>query len=153
MADTDVRKVSDVELEVTRVFDAPPRIVFAAWTRPDLFRQWWMPKSVGIPIHSCEMDVRTGGGYRLGFLMDDGQVMEFFGKYLEVVPDQRLVWTNDEGAGAVTTVTFEARGEQTLLTYRDRFPTAADLDEALAGSAAGLPEQFAQLDDLLAAPA
>ena len=148
---TSVERKSDRELVVTRIFDAPPHLVFRAWSEPELFRRWWMPKSVtGVSILSCEMDVRTGGKYRLEFGSAAGS-MAFYGKYLEVVPGERMVWTNDEGEeGAVTTVTFTDQGGKTLLTFHELYPSAEALEEALQGSAAGLPEQLDQLDELLA---
>ena len=147
---TRIERTSDTELVVTRTFDAPARIVFKAWTTPELFKRWWAPKSLGMNILSCEMDVRTGGGYRLTFGEDEASSFSFFGKYLEVIPNARLVWTNEEGDdGAVTTVTFEDRGDQCVLTSLDRYPTKAAL-EAERGAEEGLPEQFAQLDALLA---
>lgn len=149
---TVVERKSDRELVVTRTFDAPARIVFEAWSNPDLFTQWWVPKSVGMSLVSCDMDVRAGGTYRLVFSHPAfEQPMAFFGTYSEVTPPTRLVWTNEESdQGAVTTVTFEEHAGRTLVTFHERYPTEAALDEALAGSAEGLPEQFAQLDDLLA---
>lgn len=148
---TAVARKSDRELVVTRVFDAPPRIVFEAWSRPELFQRWWVPKTLGVPLRACEMDVRTGGGYRLEFGLDAANSMAFFGKYLEVVPPSRIVWTNEEGGddGAVTTVTFAEQGGRTLLTLSELYPTKEACDEAIQGSAAGLPEQFEQLDLLL----
>ena len=148
---TSVERLSDCEFAVTRLFDAPPRMVFKAWSDPKLFQRWWMPKSVaGVSLVACDMDVRTGGKYRLEFGMGD-QTMAFFGKYLDVVPDRRIVWTNDEGEeGAVTTVTFEDQGGKTLVRFHEAYPTAEALEEALAGSAKGLPEQFDQLAELLA---
>lgn len=149
---TVVERKSDRELVVTRTFDAPARIVFEAWSNPELFKQWWVPKSVGMSLVSCEMDIRTGGTYRLVFSHPDfDQPMAFFGTYREVTPNRRLVWTNeDSDQGALTTVTFEENAGKTLVTFHERYPTEAALDEALAGSAEGLPEQFAQLDELLA---
>lgn len=142
-------RTSDRELEVTRLFDAPPRLVFRAWSEAALFRRWWVPEGAGITLVGCEMDVRTGGSYRLEFAAGDA-TMAFHGTYLEVVPDARIVWTNDEEAdGAVTTVTFEDRDGRTLVTYHERYPTAEALEEALAGSAAALPAQFDQLAALL----
>jgi uncharacterized protein YndB with AHSA1/START domain len=142
---------SEREIVVTRTFDAPARIVFEAWTTPELFMRWWAPKSLGVPLRACEMDVRTGGTYRLEFGHDAASAMAFYGRYVEVVPGARLVWTNDEeGEGAVTTVTFEERDGQTLLTYRDLYPSREALEES-AGAEEGLPEQFDQLDALLAA--
>ena len=148
---TAVERRSDRELIVTRTFDAPAHTVFEAWSRPDLFRRWWVPEGAGISLVSCEMDVRTGGKYRLEFGAG-GDTMAFYGKYLEVVPDERIVWTNDEGdEGAVTTVSFEGQGGKTLLTFHELYPSKEALDEAMQGSAAGLPTQLDQLDELLAA--
>ena len=148
---TIVERTSDRELVVTRIFDAPARIVFAAWTTPELFMRWWAPKSSGVPMLSCEMDVRTGGGYRVEFGRDPATAMVFYGKYLEVIPDARLVWTNDEGGeGAVTTVTFEEQGGKTLLVLRELYPSKEALDESFIGMEGGTPEQFEQLDALLA---
>jgi uncharacterized protein YndB with AHSA1/START domain len=150
---TVVKRKSDRELVVTRTFDAPAHIVFEAWSKPELFKVWWVPKSVGMSLVSCDMDVRTGGKYRLVFSHPDfDQPMAFFGTYSEVTPHKRIVWTNeDSDQGAVTTVTFEETAGKTLLTFHEIYPTNAALEEALAGSAEGLPEQFAQLDELLAA--
>ena len=148
---TVVEQRSERELVVTRTFDAPPRIVFEAWTKPELFKLWWAPRSLGVPLLSCEMDARTGGGYRLEFGHDASQSMAFFGKYLEVTPPSRLVWTNDESDdAAVTTVTFEEKDGKTLLVLHELYPSKEAFD-ANRGSEDGLPEQFAQLDELLAA--
>jgi uncharacterized protein YndB with AHSA1/START domain len=148
---TVVERMSDRELVVRRTFDAPARIVFEAWSNPELFKQWWVPKSVGMSLVSCDMDVRTGGTYRLVFSHPAfDQPMAFFGTYREVTPNRRLVWTNeDSDQGALTTVTFEENAGKTLVIFHELYPTEAALDEALAGSAEGLPEQFAQLDELL----
>jgi uncharacterized protein YndB with AHSA1/START domain len=150
---TAVERKSDRELVVTRMFDAPPHLVFKAWSQPDLFRRWWVPKSAtGVSLVSCDMDVRTGGKYRLEFAAGGSDTMAFYGKYLDVVPDERIVWTNDEGEqGAVTTVTFEDEGGKTLLTFREIYPSKEALDEAMTGAAAGLPDQLEQLDELLSA--
>ena len=150
---TVVERKSDLELVVTRTFNAPVHIVFEAWSKPELFQRWWVPESVGMSLVLCDMDVRTGGTYRLVFSHPDfDQPMAFFGTYREVTPNARIVWTNDEGdAGGVTTVTFEEEAGKTRVTYQERFPTKAACDDAIAGSAQGLPEQFAQLDALLAA--
>src|ERR687883_1778760 len=118
---TTVERKSERELVVTRTFDGPARIVFEAWTKPELFRRWWAPKSMGMSLRSCEMDVRVGGKYRLEFEPD---AMAFFGTYLEVTPPSRLVWTNEEGGEGmvVTSVTFEDHGAGTRLVVRDRYP-------------------------------
>ncbi|WP_332700833.1 SRPBCC family protein [Devosia sp.] len=148
---TTVKRTSEREVTATRIFDAPPRIVFKAWTKPELFMRWWVPKSLGVPLRSCEMDVRTGGTYRLEFGNDAGSSWAFFGTYIEVVPPSRLVWTNDEGEsdGAISTVTFVEDGGRTLLTFSEVYPTKEALDESLGGIE-GTPEQFEQLDELLA---
>jgi len=150
---TTTDRSSDREVVVTRTFDAPAHIVFEAWTTPELIMRWWTPKSFGITFISCEADVRPGGTYK--FVMGHpafDQPMSFFGKYLEVDPPKRLVWTNEEGdEGSVTTVTFEEKDGKTHLVLRDVYPTKAALDEAMAsGSIGGYPEQFNQLDILLA---
>jgi uncharacterized protein YndB with AHSA1/START domain len=148
---TNVERASDREMVVTRTFNAPARIVFEAWSKPELFKRWWAPKSMGVPLVACDMDVRTGGKYRLEFGQDSSKTFTFFGKYLDVVANSRIVWTNDEGEeGAVTTVTFEETDGKTLLTYRDTYPTKEALEESL-GATEGLHEQFEQLDELLAA--
>jgi uncharacterized protein YndB with AHSA1/START domain len=145
-----VKRNSGLELAVTRSFNAPARIVFEAWTRPELFKRWWAPKSGGMTILSCEMDVRVGGGYRLQFGHPGSeQPMAFFGKYIEVIPNARLVWTNEESdGGAVTTVTFEEKGDKTLLVLLERHPTKEALDASIEGMEC-MPEQFGQLDELL----
>jgi uncharacterized protein YndB with AHSA1/START domain len=147
---TTVERKSERELVVTRTFNGPARIVFEAWTKPELFKRWWVPKSTGMSLLSCEMDVRVGGKYRLVFGNDASRPMEFFGRYIEVTPNSRLVWTNDEtDDGAVTTVTFEEKGGKTLLVLHELHPSKEALDGAIAGMEGGMPEQFEQLDELL----
>ncbi len=150
---TTAEKKGDFELVIARTFNAPPRIVFEAWTKPELMKRWWAPKSSGMTLVTCEVDARTGGKYRLGFGKGDAKVMEFFGKYIEVTPSSRLVWTNDEAgdAGSVTTALFEDKGDKTHLVVTERYPTKEALDEAFAsGMCEGSREQHVQLDELLA---
>ena len=144
---TTVERKSELELVVTRTVNGPARLVFEAWTKADLFRRWWVPKSYGLNLLSCEMDVRVGGQYRLVF-PHEGSTIEFFGTYLEVVPHSRLVWTNDEGdAGqTITTVTFEENAGKTLLVVNDLYPSKEAVD---TGSSGAMPEMFDQLDELL----
>jgi uncharacterized protein YndB with AHSA1/START domain len=150
---TTVERKSERELVVTRTFTGPARIVFEAWTKPELFVRWWAPKSCGLTILSCETDVRTGGTYRLVMSHPSSkEPMAFFGKYLEVTPYSRVVWTNEEGDedGAINTVTFEERGAETLVVVHELYPSKEALDEAMAsGSTSGWSEQFEQLDELL----
>lgn len=143
-----IERISDIELVVKRTVNAPARLVFEAWTNADLFRRWWVPKSYGLNLVSCELDVRVGGQYRLAFL-HEGSTMEFFGTYTEVNPPTRLVWTNDEGdAGqTVTSVTFEESSGKTVLTVHNLYPSKEALDAD--GSTGTLPEVLDQLDDVL----
>ncbi len=147
---TTVERKSERELVVSRTFNGPARIVFEAWTKPELLKRWWAPKSTGVSLLSCEADVRVGGRYRFEFGHDASKLMSFFGRYLEVTPHSRLVWTNDESDdGAVTTVTFEEKGGKTLLVMHELYPSTEALDAAVAGMEGGMPETFAQLDELL----
>ena len=147
-----VKRTSDRELVVTRTFNAPARLVFEAWTKPELFEQWWVPRSMGMTLRSCELDVRTGGKYRLVFGDDPANPMAFFGEYLDVVPNQRIVWTNEESGadGSVTTVTFEEKDGRTMLVMSELYPTKEALDAAGTGAQEAMKETFGQLDELLA---
>ncbi|HEX3761979.1 MAG TPA: SRPBCC family protein [Kofleriaceae bacterium] len=149
---TTVERKSERELVVTRTFNAPARIVFEAWTKPELLKRWWAPKSMDMSLLTCEVDARAGGRYRFvfGFAHDASQTMAFFGKYLEVTPHSRLVWTNDEqgeGKESITTVTFEEKEGKTLLVMREVHPSKESLDDLAAGEATH--ETFDQLDELL----
>jgi uncharacterized protein YndB with AHSA1/START domain len=149
---TTVERTSEQELVVTRTIDGPRDVVFEAWTDAQLFRQWWVPKSIGVKLLSCEVDARVGGGYRLTFDNGTDEPMAFFGRYLEVTPPTRLVWTNEEGdeGTVVTTVTFEDHGTGTRLVVHDRYPSKEALDAAVASGSTGWgPEAFDQLDELL----
>ncbi|HSC62696.1 MAG TPA: SRPBCC domain-containing protein [Caldimonas sp.] len=147
---TTVERKSERELVVTRTFDALARIVFDAWTRPELLRRWWAPKSTGLSLLSCEADVRVGGRYRFEFGQGATTIVAFFGRYLEVAPHSRLVWTNEESDdGAVSTLTFEEKEGKTVLVLSELYPSKEALDRATAGMEGGMPEQFVQLDELL----
>jgi uncharacterized protein YndB with AHSA1/START domain len=147
---TTVERKSEREIVVTRTFNGPARIVFEAWTKPELIKRWWVPKSMGMSLLSCEMDVRVGGKYRFVFGHDASKPMAFFGRYIDVTPYSRLVWTNEESDdGAVTTVTFEEQDGKTLLAMHELYPSKEALDAAGTGSADATVETFAQLDELL----
>ncbi len=150
---TTTERKSEHELVITRTFDASPRLVFEAWTTPELFKQWWVPKSCGAALLSCEQDVRVGGSYRLEFAHPKAATpMAFFGRYLEVVPNARLVWTNEESEdGAVTTVTFEEKDGKTQLVMRELYPSKQALDIAIEGMDEAMSETFEQLDEFLVA--
>jgi uncharacterized protein YndB with AHSA1/START domain len=149
---TTVEPKGEREILVTRTFDAPARLVFQAWTTPALFRRWWIPKSMPLALLSYEADIRTGGGYRLVFDVDGTKTMAFFGKYLEVTPCSRIVWTNDESGedGAVTTVTLEEMGDRTRMVLQDLYRSKDARDAALAsGAYEGMGETFGQLEEVL----
>ena len=145
---TGVERKSDRELVVTRTVDAPVHLVFEAWTKAELFRRWWVPKSFGVNLLSCEMDVRVGGQYRLVFPYEDS-TMEFFGTYLEVTPNSRLVWTSEEGGdgNTITTVTFDETAGKTVVVLNDLYPS---VEAAETGSTGAMPEAFDQLVELVA---
>jgi len=149
---TTLERKSERELVVTQTINGPARLVFEAWTRPELLRQWWVPRSFGLSLLSCEADVRVGGQYRFVFGLGDSKPMEFFGRYLEVAPHSRLVWTNDEaeGGGPVTTVTFEEKGGRTLLVMHELYRSKQALDTCMgSGEKSCMGETFEQLDELL----
>jgi uncharacterized protein YndB with AHSA1/START domain len=148
---TIVERKSDRELVVTRTFDAPARIVFQAWSKPELFRRWWLPKSMGMTLVSYEADIRTGGSYRLEISHQGSKPMAFFGKYLEVTPHSRIVWTNEESPdGPVTTLTLAEKGGKTLLVLSELHPSKEALDAAGTGALDAMHETFGQLDELVA---
>ena len=150
---TTSERKSPRELIVTRTINGPARLVFEAWTRPELFKQWWIPKSLGMTLLSCDMDVRPGGKYKLVIKHGASEPMAFYGRYTEVTPPSRLVWTNEEGGedGSVTTVTFAEQGGKTLVVLTELYPSKEALDAAIAsGATAGdMNEQFVQLEELV----
>jgi uncharacterized protein YndB with AHSA1/START domain len=149
---TTLVRTSERELVVTRSFNGPPRIVFEAWTKPELLMRWWAPKSTGVSLLHCEADARVGGSYRFEFGHGDSKPLAFFGRYVEVSPYSRIVWTNEESDdGAVTTVTFEDNGGETLLIMHELHPSKDALDRSITGMEGAMPETFAQLDELLEA--
>jgi uncharacterized protein YndB with AHSA1/START domain len=149
---TTAERKSERELVVTRTVNGPARLVFEAWIKPELFRRWWVPKSFGLNLLSCDLDVRVGGKYRLVFAHGESGTMEFYGRYLEVTPHSRLVWTNEEGDGeeVITTVTFEELDGKTRLVVHDLYASKEALDAAIAsGSTGGMSAQLDELDELL----
>jgi uncharacterized protein YndB with AHSA1/START domain len=150
--ETTVERKSERELVVSRTINGPARIVFEAWTKPELFKQWWVPKSMGLSLRSYEADVRAGGKYRLVFVHGASEPMAFYGRYIEVTPHSRLAWTNEEAGedGAVTTVTFEEKAGKTLLVLSELYPSKEALERA-SGSADALPETLEQLEEFVVA--
>ncbi len=150
---TTVERTSDREVVVTRTVNGPARIVFEAFTKAELLRRWWVPRSMGMTLLSCEVDARVGGKYRLVFDHGGPEPAAFFGTNVEEEPYSRLAWTNDEGGegGPVTTVTFEEQGGTTLVVLRERYSSEEALDAAGTGAAEAMVETFEQLDGLLVA--
>jgi len=147
-----LERKSDRELVISRTINGPARIVFEAWTKPELFKQWWVPKSFGLSLVSFDAEVRVGGTYRLVLVHGASAPMTFHGKYLEVTPCSRLAWTNEESGdqGQITTVTFEEKAGKTLVVVHELYPSKEALDEALATSAAtGMLESFEQLESFV----
>lgn len=151
---TKVERTSERELVVTRHLRAPARLVFEAWTRPELFRRWWVPVSCGMSLLECDMEARAAGGYKLTFSHPSAPApFTVFGRYIEVTPHSRLVWTNEESGedGQISTVTLEETGGITRQVLHERYPSKEALDEAIAsGSTDGLGETFDQLEQFLA---
>jgi uncharacterized protein YndB with AHSA1/START domain len=148
---TTIERVSERELVIQRTINSPARIVFEAWAKPELFRQWWVPRSLGLTLLSCEADVRTGGTYRLVFDIPGSEPIPFYGRYLEVIPRSRIVWTNDEAGdeGQVSTVTFEEKAGKTLVVLRELYPSKEALEAS--GAEAGTLESFEQLEEFVVA--
>jgi uncharacterized protein YndB with AHSA1/START domain len=149
---TTVERTSDRDVVVTRTINGPARIVFEAFTKAELLKRWWVPKSMGMTLLSCEVDARVGGKYRLVFDLGGPEPAAFFGTYIEVKPYARLAWTNEEGGenGSVTTVTFEETRGTTLVVVHERYASKEALDAA-GGAAEAMVEAFDQLDELLVA--
>jgi uncharacterized protein YndB with AHSA1/START domain len=148
---TTVERKSERELVVTRTINGTARLVFEAFTKAELLKRWWVPKSMGMTLLSCEVDARVGGKYRLVFDHRGPEPAAFFGSYVEVKPYSRLAWTNEEGGegGPVTTVTFEEKGGKTLVVLRESYPSKEALDAAGTGAADAMVETFDQLDELV----
>lgn len=148
---TTVERKSELERVVRRRFNAPAHLVYRAWTTPELMKRWWVPKSIPMNLVSCEMDVRVGGKYCLTFQTETIPRMDFFGRYIEVVPNERLVWTNEEGGedASTTTVTFVETDGQTEVVVTELYPSKEALEADGAHEAAA--EVHHQLDELLLA--
>jgi uncharacterized protein YndB with AHSA1/START domain len=154
--ETIVERTGDRELIVVRTFNAPPDIVFEAWTKPALLKRWWAPKSLGVSLFECEQDLRVGGAYRYAFGRDPKNPEVFTGRYLEVDPPKRLVYTQvyermAHAGEAVVTADFEQSEGRTRLTLRQLFPSKEGLEGALAsGMERGMRVTLDQLDELSA---
>jgi uncharacterized protein YndB with AHSA1/START domain len=154
--ETIVERTSDRELVVTRTFNGPAHVVFDAWTKPELLKRWWAPKSFGVSLFECESDLRVGGIYRYAFGRDPKKPEVFSGRYIAVNPPSRLVLTQVyermRNAGeAIVTATFEESQGRTRLTLHQLFPSKEALEGAVAsGMEHGMRETLDQLDALVA---
>jgi uncharacterized protein YndB with AHSA1/START domain len=158
MQDTTLERTSDREIVITRSFRAPPRIVFEAFTKSEHVRKWWAPRSRGVELVACDADVSVGGAYRYVMRVRDLGDMAFSGRYVELTPPSRLVYTQvfepmKDAGEAVVTVTFDAEpGERTKMTSRERYPSKDALEAAIqSGMEGGMRESMDQLDVLVAA--
>jgi uncharacterized protein YndB with AHSA1/START domain len=151
--DQETGATADRELVITRSYDAPAHLLFRAWSQPEHIMRWFGPE--GWPVTHCEMDFRVGGTYRFAMTGPDGeQGTPFGGTYLEIVPNEKIVYDDAfESPGAermVMTVTFEESGGQTTLTVHTLFPSVAMKDKHLEmGMEEGLGMSLDQLGDLV----
>jgi uncharacterized protein YndB with AHSA1/START domain len=153
---TSMEVLSDRELVISRTFNGPARIVFDAWTQPELVKRWWAPASRCVVMVSCDADVRVGGQYRYVLRRDTGGEFAFSGTYTEIAPPSRLVYTQifepmAQAGEVVVSITFEERDGKTHLVSRELYPSKEVLDAALAsGMEHGMRETMDQLDELVA---
>lgn len=150
---TSMELVADREIVIALVFRAPARIVFDAWTRPELVRRWWAPRSHRVEVVDCQADVRAGGKYRY-LLRKDGRDLGFSGTYREVTPHARLVYTQVfepvPGSEVIVSVTFDERDGETHLLAHELHPSKEARAAALAtGMEQGMRESMEQLDELV----
>ena len=153
---TVVERRSDRELVVTRTVNGPARLLFEAWTKPELLKRWWAPCSLGVSLLACDADVRVGGSYRYVFGRDARHPMAFSGVYTNVTPYSTLVYTQifeplRDAGEAIVTVTFDEHRGKTRLVLRELYPSKEALDGAVAsGMEHGIRETMEQLDQLVA---
>jgi uncharacterized protein YndB with AHSA1/START domain len=154
---TTVERTSDRELVISRTFEARARIVWDAWTRPELLKRWWAPRSLGVTLFSCEVDLRVGGRYRYVFGHTPEHAMAFSGTFTEIVACARLVCTQlfepmASAGEAIVAATFEERDGRTRVVQRALYPSKQSLDGAIAsGMEKGARATFEQLEELVAA--
>jgi uncharacterized protein YndB with AHSA1/START domain len=161
MNQTSLRLDGDLDIVIARAFNGPANVVFDAWTKPELVRRWWAPKSLAVSMVSCDAEVRAGGGYRYVLRHRDGGLFAFSGKYLEVTPPSRLVHTqvfeptaagaNPDDQAIVVTVTFDERDGRTHVVSHSVCPSKEVRDGIIAsGMERGMRETMNQLEELVA---
>jgi uncharacterized protein YndB with AHSA1/START domain len=154
-ASQNAEPIADRTVVISRVYDAPARLLFQAWSRPEYLAKWFGPK--GWPITLCEVDFRVGGRVRMAMTGSSGvQNTPFGGTYLEIVPDRKIVFDNGfESPGAekmIMTVTFDESGGRTTLTLSTLFASIAMRNEHMGlGFEQGTNSALDQLVDVVAA--
>ena len=144
---------SDLEICMTRVFDAPRHLVFDAMTKPEHVKQWWGRLGEGYSVPVCEIDLRVGGRWRFVNRHPNGEVA-FYGEYREITPPSRLVFTEifEQYPDSVSVVTSDFTDEdgKTRLTATVRYPSLEVRDIVLSsGMARGAGLSYDRLEDLV----
>jgi uncharacterized protein YndB with AHSA1/START domain len=155
MAVAEQATLAEREITITRMFDAPRAAVFRAWTDAGQLAQWWGPKGFTNPV--CEIHVRVGGAIRIHMRSPDGNIYPMKGEFREIVPPERLVFTNIavDAAGnpiieGLTTVTFAEKGGKTTMTLHTRGRAVVDYAvDYLNGKESGWTGSINKLETLL----
>jgi uncharacterized protein YndB with AHSA1/START domain len=145
---------TDVQILITREFDAPRHLVYKAWTTPELVRRWWSGKQGAMT--EAEIDLRVGGRWRYVMVAHDGAEVAFHGEYREVVPNERIVNTEvfempgaPEGQPAVNVVTFTETDGRTTLRLLVETANKQDRDAIIeSGMEVGLQQQMDLLEQV-----
>jgi len=158
--DTSMELRDDRDVVIARTFNAPARLVYDAWTKPEFVRRWWAPRSHGVSLVVCDADIRVGGAYRYVMRKDgdgaDGDI-GFSGRYVELTPHSRIVLTQifepmADAGEVVITVSFDEVDGQTHLVSQERYPSKEARDAAVgAGMEQGMRESMDQLEALVVA--
>ena len=137
------------EVVITRVFDAPAKLLFEAYSKPEHVQQWFGPRGFSLPL--CQMDFRVGGSYRFGMRAPDGtDLAPFGGEYLEIVPNEKIVYTSgfDADDKFVVTVSLDERNGRTTMTIHTLFATIAQRDQHVGrGYVAGVGEGLDRMEE------
>ena len=147
---------TDEQILITREFDAPPHLVYKAWTTPELVHRWWAGHRG--EMKSADIDLRVGGGWRYVMVAKGGYEVAFHGEFREIVPNERIVTTEvyegaeppPDGDDVLNVVTFTEREGGTLLGLLVKCPSKEVRDVIVdSGMEVGLQEQMEILDELL----
>jgi uncharacterized protein YndB with AHSA1/START domain len=143
------------EIQLTRLFNAPRHLVFAAMTRPEHVREWWGRLGDGYSVPVCEIDLRVGGAWRFVNRHPKGEAT-FYGEYREILPPSRLVFTeifaDFPDSVSVETTDFTEEGGKTRMTATVRYESSEVRDMVLgSGMSRGAGISYDRLEDLVAA--